>query len=145
MTHSFPTLRSSGLLVLPIPIYGTHWILLLAYVAIHLPFAGRICSSGLAQLHPELEEAGLVAGAGRTTVMRRIVLLLVLPSILASVPYVALRAFREYAASIILAGPGTAVFSVLVLDMWEGGNSTILSAYVTMLMLLLALAVTDLK
>src|SRR3546814_8620865 len=83
MTHSFPTLRSSGLLVLPIPIYGTHWILLLAYVAIHLPFAVRICSSGLAQLHPELEEAGLVAGAGRTTVMRRIVLLLVLPSILA--------------------------------------------------------------
>lgn len=131
-------------LVLPIPIYGTHWILLLAYVAIHLPFAVRICSSGLAQLHPELEEAGLVAGAGRTTVMRRIVLLLVLPSILASVLYVALRAFREYAASIFLAGPGTEVFSVLVLDMWEGGNSNILSAYVTMVMLLLALAVTGL-
>jgi iron(III) transport system permease protein len=131
-------------LVLPIPIYGTHWILLLAYVAIHLPFAVRICSSGLAQLHPELEEAGLVAGAGRATVMRRIVLLLVLPSILASVLYVALRAFREYAASIFLAGPGTEVFSVLVLDMWEGGNSNILSAYVTMVMLLLALAVAGL-
>src|SRR3546814_16846244 len=114
MTHSFPTLRSSGLLVLPIPIYGTHWILLLAYVAIHLPFAVRICSSGLAQLHPELEEAGLVAGAGRATVMRRIVLLLVFPSILASVLYVALRAFRAYAASPLLPRPGPRVFPVPV-------------------------------
>jgi iron(III) transport system permease protein len=127
-------------LVLPIPIYGTHWILLLAYVAIHLPFAVRICSSGLAQLHPELEEAGLVSGASRATVMRRIVLLLIMPSIFASIMYVALRSFREYAASIFLAAPGTEVFSVIVLDMWEGGNSNILSAYVTMVMLMLGTA-----
>jgi iron(III) transport system permease protein len=100
----------------------------------------RICASGLAQLHPELEEAGLVAGAGRATVMRRIVLLLVMPSIFASILYVALRSFREYAASIFLAGPGTEVFSVLVLDMWEGGNSNILSAYVTMVIVLLGIA-----
>lgn len=128
-------------LVLPIPIYGTLWILLLAYVAIHLPFAVRICASGLAQLHPELEEAGQVAGASRLTVLVRIVLLLVLPSIIASILYVGLRSFREYAASIFLAGPRTEVFSVLVLDMWEGGNSNILSAYVTMVMLMLGLAI----
>lgn len=127
-------------LVLPVPIYGTHWILLLAYVAIHLPFAVRICTSGLAQLHPELEEAGLVAGAGRATVLRRIVFLLIMPSILASILYVGLRAFREYAASIFLSAPGTEVFSVIVLDMWEGGNSNILSAYVTMVMVLLGVA-----
>ncbi|MCZ7600753.1 MAG: ABC transporter permease subunit [Gammaproteobacteria bacterium] len=127
-------------LVLPVPIYGTHWILLLAYVAIHLPFAVRICTSGLAQLHPELEEAGLVAGASRATVLRRIVFLLIMPSILASILYVGLRAFREYAASIFLSAPGTEVFSVIVLDMWEGGNSNILSAYVTMVMVLLGVA-----
>ena len=121
-------------LVLPVPIYGTRWILLLAYVAIHLPFAVRICMSGLSQLHPELEEAGAVAGAGWMTCMTRIVLRLAAPSLMASVLYVALRAFREYAASIFLTAPGTEVFAVLVLDMWEGGNSNILSAYVTMVM-----------
>ena len=57
-------------LVLPVPIYGTRWILLLAYIAIHLPFAVRICLSGLSQLHPELEEAGAVAGAGWIVRMR---------------------------------------------------------------------------
>jgi iron(III) transport system permease protein len=126
-------------LVLPVPIYGTLWILLLAYVALHLPFAVRICTSGLAQLHPELEEAGAVAGAGWLTRLWRIVLRLAAPSLAASVLYVALRSFREYAASIFLTAPGTEVFAVLVLDMWEGGNSNILSAYVTMVMALISL------
>jgi iron(III) transport system permease protein len=68
----------------------------------------------------------------------RIVLRLAAPSLVASVLYVALRAFREYAASIFLTAPGTEVFAVLVLDMWEGGNSNILSAYVTMVMALIS-------
>jgi iron(III) transport system permease protein len=128
-------------LVLPVPIYGTHWILLIAYVTLHLPYAVRICSSGLAQLHKELEEAGYVSGASRFTVLRRIVFKLASASIVASVLYVSLRSFREYTASIFLAGPGTEVFSVLVLDMWEGGNSNILSAYVTMVMSVVGVAV----
>jgi len=125
-------------LVLPVPIYGSLWILLLAYVAIHLPFAVRICSSGLTQLHPELEEAGAVAGAGWFARLWRIVLRLAAPTLMASLLYVALRSFREYAASIFLTAPGTEVFAVLVLDMWEGGNSNILSAYVTMVMALIS-------
>src|SRR5262249_14946633 len=44
-------------LLLPLPIYGTPWILLIAYVTILLPYAVRICSSGLTQIHQELEEA----------------------------------------------------------------------------------------
>ena len=128
-------------LVLPVPIYGTHWILLIAYVAMHLPFAVRICTSGLAQLHPELEEAGAVAGAGWTTRFLRIVLLLIAPSLVVSVLYVGLRSFREYAASIFLTAPGTEVFAVLVLDMWDGGNTNILCAYVTMVIALMSIGI----
>jgi iron(III) transport system permease protein len=126
-------------LLIPVPVYGTRLILLLAYVAIHLPFAVRICMSGLAQLHPELEEAAAVAGAAWLTRIARIVARLAAPSLVASVLYVALRAFREYAASIFLTSPGTEVFAVLVLDMWEGGNSNILSAYVTMVMAVISI------
>lgn len=128
-------------LVLPVAIYGTHWILLLAYIAIHLPFAVRICLSGLSQLDHELEEAGRVAGARWLTTLRRIVLPLAAPSLAASVLYVALRSFREYTASIFLTAPGTEVFAVLVLDMWDGGNANILSAYVTMVMALIGVLV----
>ncbi len=42
------------------------------------------------------------------------------------------------AASIFLTAPGTQVFSVLVLDMWDTGSFNRLSAYVTMVVLILA-------
>ncbi len=119
-------------LVVPVPVYGTLLILLIAYVTLHLPYAVRICAAGLSQLHVELEQAAAVCGASWPTTFRRIVLPLIGPSICTSILYVGLRSFREYAASILLAGPGTEVFSVLVLDMWDGGNLNILCAYVTM-------------
>lgn len=128
-------------LEVPIPIYGTPWILLIAYVTLHLPFAVRICSSGLSQIHAELEEAARVSGASMYVTFRRVVVLLVFPSLLASALYVALRSFREYAASIFLAGPGTEVFAVLVLDMTQSGNSNILAAYTTTVIVVLAVAV----
>ncbi|MGD9846494.1 MAG: ABC transporter permease, partial [Variibacter sp.] len=124
-------------LILPLPIYGTLWILLIAYITLHLPYAVRICASSLAQLHPELEEAGYVSGANWLTVFRRIILALMAPSLVTSVLYVGLRSFREYSASILLAGPGSEVFSVMVLDMWDGGNLNILCAYVTVVMVIL--------
>jgi iron(III) transport system permease protein len=61
--------------------------------------------------------------------LARIVFALVAPSLLASTLYVLLRSFREYTASIFLAGPGLEVFSVLVLDMSQSGNTNILAAY----------------
>jgi iron(III) transport system permease protein len=125
-------------LMVPLPIYGTGWLFLIAYVTLHLPYAVRICASGIAQLHQELEEAGRIAGASWFAVFRRIVVRLLAPSLLASLLYVALRSFREYAASIFLAAPGTEVFSVLVLDMSDTGNFSMLSAYVTMVIVVLA-------
>jgi iron(III) transport system permease protein len=101
----------------------------------------RICGSGLAQLHHELEEAAAMCGAHWFTVFRRIVLALLAPSLLTSVIYVGLRSFREYSASILLASPGNQVFSVMVLDMWDGGNLNILCAYVTMVTAVLGVLV----
>jgi len=128
-------------LLVPLPIYGTPWLLLIAYITLHLPYAVRICVSGLSQLHKELEEAGWIAGAGWSRIALRIVLPLIGASLLTSVLYVTLRAFREYAASIFLAGPGTEVFSVLVLDLWDGGQFNLLSAYVTLVVAVLAAVV----
>lgn len=127
-------------LLLPIPIYGTVWILLLAYITLHLPYAVRICSSAIGQIHPELEEAAQVSGAGYFTNFWRIVMPLVAPGIAVSVVYITIRAFREYQASIFLTSSGAEVFSIIVLDMADGGNSTILAAYATMVVLGLSLA-----
>ena len=128
-------------LMIPVGIYASPWILLLAYIVLHLPYAIRICASGLVQLHPELDEAGRVSGAGTPRVMISILLPLVAPAVAAAAIYVSLRSFREYAASIFLTAPGTEVFSVVVLDMWQGGNSNTLAAYTIMVMVLLGVLV----
>jgi len=129
-------------LTFPVGVYASPWILLLAYIILHLPYAIRMCASGLAQLHPELEEAARVAGANWTNVVRKIVFALMAPTLISAAIYVSLRSFREYAASLFLIAPGTEVFSVVVLDMWQGGNSNTLAAYTVLVMgfLLLMLA-----
>jgi iron(III) transport system permease protein len=110
-------------LALPIPIYNTIWILLVAYVTLCLPYGMRFASSGLAQIHRELEEAAAVSGAGLGQTFRRIMLPLLAPVLLAAWIYVFVLAVRELGASIFLVGPGTHVLGTISLTMWEEGGS----------------------
>jgi iron(III) transport system permease protein len=110
-------------LMLPIPIYNTIWILLVAYVTLYLPYGMRFASSGLAQIHRELEEVAAVAGASMLQVFARIMLPLMAPVLLAGWIYVFVLAVRELGASIFLVGPGTHVLGTISLTMWEEGGS----------------------
>src|SRR5262249_57613761 len=71
-------------LMLPLPIYNTIWILLVAYVTLYLPYGMRFASSGLTQIHRELEEAAEVAGAGLVQIFRRVLLPLLAPVLLSA-------------------------------------------------------------
>ncbi|HEY7663355.1 MAG TPA: iron ABC transporter permease [Xanthobacteraceae bacterium] len=110
-------------LMLPIPIYNTIWILLVAYVTLYLPYGMRFAASGLAQIHRELEEVAAVSGAGLVQIFRRILLPLLAPVLLAGWIYVFVLAVRELGASIFLVGPGTHVLGTISLTMWEEGGS----------------------
>jgi iron(III) transport system permease protein len=110
-------------LMLPIPVYNTIWILLIAYVTLYLPYGMRFASSGITQIHRELEEAAEVAGAGLGQVFARVVLPLLAPVLLAGWIYVFVLAVRELGASIFLVGPGTHVLGTISLTMWEEGGS----------------------
>ena len=110
-------------LMLPIPIYNTIWILLVAYVTLYLPYGMRFASSGIVQIHRELEEMAAVSGAGLGQIFRRIMLPLLAPVLLAGWIYVFVLAVRELGASIFLVGPGTHVLGTISLTMWEEGGS----------------------
>jgi iron(III) transport system permease protein len=110
-------------LMLPIPIYNTIWILLVAYVTLYLPYGMRFASSGITQIHRELEEAAQVSGAGVGQIFGRILLPLLAPVLLAGWIYVFVLAVRELGASIFLVGPGTHVLGTISLTMWEEGGS----------------------
>jgi len=110
-------------LVLPIPIYNTIWILLVAYVTLFMPYGMRFASGGLLQIHKELEEAAQTSGASQGQMFYRILMPLLAPIALSAWVYIFVLSVRELGASIMLVGPGTHVLGSISLTMWEEGGS----------------------
>jgi iron(III) transport system permease protein len=109
-------------LIVPIPVYGTLWILLIAFVTRYIPYGIRYTHTGLLQLHRELEEAAFASGASWSNCMRRITLPLITPSFLGGWVFVFLLSAKELSMSILLVSPQTPVVSVAIYDLWENGQ-----------------------
>lgn len=116
-------------LIVPIPIYGTLWILLVAFITRYIPYGIRYTHSGLLQLHRELEEAAYASGASWSNAMRRITLPLLTPSFLGGWVFVFLLSAKELSMSILLASPQTPVVSVAIFELWENGQVGELAAF----------------
>jgi iron(III) transport system permease protein len=94
------------------PVYGTLWILLIAYVTRWLPTAQKNVSSVLLAISPELDECTRVCGASWLTTMRRVMIPLLQPGIVAAFLLMFIISIRELSASLLLYKPGTEVMSV---------------------------------
>jgi iron(III) transport system permease protein len=124
-------------LILPVPVYGTLWILLIAYVTKYLPFGMRACSSSMLQIKKELEEASEASGAAWSYTFKRIVLPLLAPGFVAGWIYVITHSFRELSTSIMLYRSGTEVISIVLFELWDGGQYPALSALGMVMILIL--------
>ena len=109
-------------------IYGTIWILLIAYVTRFMPYGMRFNTSSLLQLHAELEESAALSGASWFTAFRRIVLPLLKPGLMAGWLYIAIVSIRELSSSVLLYSPDSEVLSVVLWEMWQNGQYVQLSA-----------------
>jgi iron(III) transport system permease protein len=89
-------------LAFPVPIYGTVAILIIALVTRFLPFATRVMSAALLQIHRELEEAARISGADFASVLRKIIIPLVSSSFLGAWLWVVIHAIRETTLMIML-------------------------------------------
>ena len=129
-------------LKLPIPVYGTIWILVLGYITRYIPYGLRYCSPGLLQINKELEESAEMSGAPWLTVFRRIVVPLMMPSIFAGWIYIFLLSVRELTMALLLYSPGSQVISVTIFKMWDFGTLGELSAFsVSVSLLLVGMAI----
>ncbi len=114
---------------LPIPIYGTIWILVVAYVTRYLPYGVRTLTAGLMQIHRELEEAAAAAGGRWWPTFRRVTLPLLRPALLAAWIYVFVVSLRELSSSVLLANSAAnIVLAVRIFDMRDSGQFTAISA-----------------
>jgi iron(III) transport system permease protein len=126
---------------LPGGLYGTIWILALAFIARFMPDTIKALSTSLLQIHRELEEASWICGKGLLGTIRTIVLPLARPGVIAAMTLLFILAIRELGSSLFLYTSNTMVMAVLLLDYYEGGNVGITSAFSLVQTVLLAVLI----
>jgi iron(III) transport system permease protein len=120
-----------------IGIYGTIWIMFVAYITRFMPYGLRYNTTSMLQIHKELEESAAMSGASWFTTFRRIVLPLLKPGLVAGWIYIMIVSIRELSSSILLYSPGTEVVSIVIWELWENGQYVELSALGVLLILAL--------
>jgi iron(III) transport system permease protein len=116
-------------LLLPVPVYGTIWILVLAFIARYLPYGIRFSHSALLSLHKELEEGAMASGASWFQMVRHVVVPLIMPALLAGWIYIFLITFKELSIALLLYSPGSQVVAVTIWELWENGHVGELAAF----------------
>jgi len=112
----------------PFQIYGTIWILLVAYVARFIPLAVRSANAALRQIDPSLEEAARITGASWPRTIRSVLLPMVRPGLLAAWLLVFIPALGELSATILLYSSGTETIAVAIFRLRDLGQLEVVSA-----------------
>ncbi|MBS0242495.1 MAG: iron ABC transporter permease [Proteobacteria bacterium] len=126
---------------LPGGLYGTIWILALAFVARFMPDTVKSLSTSFLQIHKELEEAAWICGKSTLGTIRTIVLPLARPGVISSMTLLFVLAIRELGSSLFLYTSDTTVMAVLLLDYYEGGNTGKTAAFSLVQTVLIALLI----
>jgi iron(III) transport system permease protein len=105
-----------------LPIYGTVWVLLFAFVIAWLSYGTRITNSGLIQIHRELEESARISGASTWSVVRRVVVPLLSHGFFLAGLYIALLTARELTLSVLLSTPANMTLPVAIWSVWINGG-----------------------
>src|SRR3954452_10162242 len=106
----------------PVVLYGTLWILLLAFLTIELPAGYQQIQAAFRGLHPELEEASRILGASRLKSLWDITAPLLRTSLVATWCFVFIGVIRELSATIMLTTANTKVIAVIIYDLNESGD-----------------------
>jgi len=126
---------------LPVHLYGTLAIMVIAFVTITMPYAMRYIVPGLAAIKDELEEAATSSGASWFQGFWRIFVPLLMPSLLAAFLYSMIVSFREISAAIFLYSTGTQVVSVQIYDLFRNGDYPVVAALGIMMIIFLVILV----
>jgi iron(III) transport system permease protein len=106
----------------PLPVYGTVWILGIAYLTRFFPQGYRAVASSMQQIHDDLDAAARVCGAGGLTVARRITLPLVRSGVASATFIMVVLSLRELTASLFLYTTSTRTLSIVIYEKYETGS-----------------------
>jgi len=113
---------------LPLPLYGTLLSIVIASAVRYLPYGMRYAYAGVLQIHTELEDAAVMAGAEPASIFIRVVLPLVSTALVSCWLFVFMLTVQSVALPLLLVGPGTELVAVALFDLWQNGQVTELAA-----------------
>ena len=125
----------------PVPIYGTLLIILLAYSARYIPLAARSANAAFRQVDTSLEETARVTGAGWLRTFGSITLPLARPGLFAGWLLVFVPAIQELSASILLFSSGSMTLAVAVYNLYETGYLGPVAALAIVTMVIIGAAI----
>jgi iron(III) transport system permease protein len=126
-------------LSLPVPIYGTLWILLIAFVTKYMPWATRNTNAALLQIHKELEEASEVSGATWLQTFGRVLAPLLIPAFASGFLYIFSHIIRDISLAILLYSPRSNMLAIVIWELWQAGTIAQVGAMSVILVLLLGI------
>lgn len=118
----------------PVPLFGTIWVIVVAFTALYLPYGMRYLRPAILSISADLEESARVSGASEMKVIRRVVLPLVSPSVAGTALYAFFNSFRELAVAALLVTAATPLLSTQLLDQLVNGNLSVVSALGTVIL-----------
>jgi iron(III) transport system permease protein len=124
----------------PLVLYGTVWILFVAYLTKEMPIGYSQAESTFKSIHPELEDASRIIGANRLTSLIDVTAPLARSGLIAAWSFIFIGVIRELSASILLFAPSSKVVSVVIFDLKEEGQVGVI-AVLGILLLLVSFAV----
>ena len=125
---SFILVFAAPIPVFHVTLYGTIWIILLAYLSSFFAVSLKPVVSAFHQLDPALEEAARLSGAGFFRRLKDIIVPLIAPAAGASVILVFLIACNELTISALLWSAGTQTLGVAIYNLDDSGSSDLASA-----------------
>jgi iron(III) transport system permease protein len=106
----------------PLVLYGTIWILFVAYLTKEMPIGFTQAQSTFKSIHPELEDASRIIGANRLISLKDVTTPLARSGLIAAWCFIFIGVIRELSASILLFTPMSKVISVVIFDLKEEGQ-----------------------
>ena len=127
-------------LVFPIPIYGTLWLLLIAYLTVFMPLGLRTISGVILQIDRSLEESAQMCGATWGYRLRTVTMPLLKPGLVAAWLLLFIASVRELGASILLIGPKSKVITPAIVESWFSTSTELTAAMALLQTLAVAVA-----
>lgn len=106
----------------PMVLYGTVWILFIAFLTKEMPIGFSQAESTFKSIHVELEDASRILGANRLVSLKDVTAPLARSGLIAAWCFIFIGVIRELSAAILLFAPSSKVISVVIFDLKEEGQ-----------------------